>query len=33
LTHPDSAIMVTKNQGEQETYNAQIVVDAQESVI
>ena len=33
FTDPESAIMVTKNQGVQQAYNAQIVVDAQEGVI
>jgi len=33
FTDPESSIMVTKNQGVQQAYNAQIVVDAQEGVI
>jgi transposase len=33
FTDPDSHIMVTKNQGVQQAYNTQIVVDAQDGII
>lgn len=33
FTDPESHIMVTKNQGVQQAYNSQIVVDAQEGII